>query len=178
VGFTIVSMTLSLVAVFIPILFLGGIMGRLFREFAATIMVAILLSGAVSLSLTPMMCSRFLAPERKDRHGRFFDAFESFWERTVRLYARTWTGSFTGRCSSSLPRLWWYGVLVWFHIKGVHSAGHSFSPCPPRVRRPPSGDGQSQEAVAAVVGADTTFRPSINRRWDGWRQTGAACLSG
>ena len=89
VGFTIVSMTLSLVAVFIPILFLGGIMGRLFREFAVTIMVAILLSGFVSLSLTPMMCSRFLKPERKDKHGRFFDAFESFWERTVALYGRS-----------------------------------------------------------------------------------------
>ena len=60
VGFTIVSMTLSLTAVFIPILFLGGIMGRLFREFAVTIMAAILISGFVSLSLTPMMCSRFL----------------------------------------------------------------------------------------------------------------------
>ncbi|MBN1503627.1 MAG: efflux RND transporter permease subunit, partial [Candidatus Eisenbacteria bacterium] len=89
VGFTIVSMTLSLVAVFIPILFLGGIMGRLFREFAVTIMVAILLSGFVSLSLTPMLCSRFLKPERKDKHGRFFDAFESFWERTVRAYSTT-----------------------------------------------------------------------------------------
>ncbi len=87
VGFTIVSMTLSLVAVFIPILFLGGIMGRLFQEFAVTIMVAILLSGFVSLSLTPMMCSRFLKPERKDRHGRFFDAVERFWERTVRVYS-------------------------------------------------------------------------------------------
>jgi HAE1 family hydrophobic/amphiphilic exporter-1 len=89
VGFTIVSMTLSLVAVFIPILFLGGIMGRLFREFAVTIMVAILFSGFVSLSLTPMMCSRFLKPERKDKHGRFFDAFESFWTKTVELYARS-----------------------------------------------------------------------------------------
>jgi len=89
VSFTIVSMTLSLVAVFIPILFLGGIMGRLFREFAVTIMFAILISGFVSLSLTPMMSSRFLKPERKDRHGRFFDAFESFWTRTVGFYGRT-----------------------------------------------------------------------------------------
>jgi HAE1 family hydrophobic/amphiphilic exporter-1 len=89
VAFTIVSMTLSLVAVFLPVLLLGGIMGRLFREFAVTIMVAILISGFVSLSLTPMMSSRFLRPERKDRHGRFFDAFESFWESTVGLYGRT-----------------------------------------------------------------------------------------
>src|SRR5205814_2481086 len=60
IGFTIVSMTVSLVAVFIPVLFLSGILGRLFREFAITISVAILVSGFVSLSLTPMLCSRIL----------------------------------------------------------------------------------------------------------------------
>ena len=65
VGFTIVSMTLSLAAVFIPILFMGGIMGRLFQEFAVTIMAAILISGFVSLTLTPMMCSRFLRPRAR-----------------------------------------------------------------------------------------------------------------
>jgi len=86
VGFTIVSMTLSLTAVFIPILFLGGIMGRLFREFAVTIMVAILLSGFVSLSLTPMMCSRFLKHETNERHGRLYNLIESFWDRSQRLY--------------------------------------------------------------------------------------------
>jgi hydrophobic/amphiphilic exporter-1 (mainly G- bacteria), HAE1 family len=62
IGFTILSMTLSLTAVFIPVLFMGGVMGRLFHEFAVTIMVAILISGVVSLSLTPMLCSRFLKP--------------------------------------------------------------------------------------------------------------------
>lgn len=62
IGFTILSMTISLVAVFIPVLFMGGILGRLFREFAVTISVAILISGIVSLSLTPMLCSRFLRP--------------------------------------------------------------------------------------------------------------------
>ncbi|HEY6242575.1 MAG TPA: efflux RND transporter permease subunit [Pyrinomonadaceae bacterium] len=65
IGFTIVSMTISLVAVFIPVLFLGGILGRLFREFAITISVAILVSGFVSLSLTPMLCSRFLKAAKK-----------------------------------------------------------------------------------------------------------------
>ena len=61
IGFTIVSMTLSLAAVFIPVLFMGGILGRLFNEFAVTICVAILISGVVSVTLTPMLCSRFLA---------------------------------------------------------------------------------------------------------------------
>jgi len=89
VGFTIISMTLSLTAVFIPILFLGGIMGRLFREFAVTIMVAILISGFVSLSLTPMMCSRFLRHKKKEKHGRFFNAVESFWEKSLGLYEKT-----------------------------------------------------------------------------------------
>ncbi len=68
IGFTIVSMTVSLVAVFIPVLFLGGILGRLFREFAITISVAILVSGFVSLSLTPMLCSRLLKVVRGHRH--------------------------------------------------------------------------------------------------------------
>ena len=67
IGFTILSMTLSLAAVFIPVLFLGGIVGRLFREFAVTIATAILISGVVSITLTPMLCSRFLRPPSKRR---------------------------------------------------------------------------------------------------------------
>ncbi len=74
IGFTVISMTLSLVAVFLPILFMGGILGRLFTEFSVTIGLAVLISGAVSLSLTPMLCSRFLQPSH--RHGRLFDGFE------------------------------------------------------------------------------------------------------
>jgi len=89
VGFTIISMTLSLTAVFIPILFMGGIMGRLFREFAVTIMVAILISGFVSLSLTPMMCSRFLKHEREEKHGRFFNTIEAFWVKSLGLYEKS-----------------------------------------------------------------------------------------
>jgi hydrophobic/amphiphilic exporter-1 (mainly G- bacteria), HAE1 family len=75
--FTIISMTLSLAAVFIPVLFMGGILGRLLHEFAVTIMAAVLISGFVSLTLTPMMCSRILRPHRKDeKHGRLYMAFE------------------------------------------------------------------------------------------------------
>jgi HAE1 family hydrophobic/amphiphilic exporter-1 len=72
VGFTILSMTLSLAAVFIPLMFMGGIIGRLFREFAVTIMAAILVSGFVSLTLTPMLCSRLLARPAHATHGRWF----------------------------------------------------------------------------------------------------------
>src|SRR5213075_350459 len=71
ISFTILSMTLSLVAVFIPVLFMGGLVGRLLHEFAVTIGVAILVSGFVSLSLTPMLCSRFLKPPHTQKHGRF-----------------------------------------------------------------------------------------------------------
>jgi HAE1 family hydrophobic/amphiphilic exporter-1 len=75
--FTIVSMTISLAAVFIPVLFMGGILGRLLNEFAVTIIAAVLISGCVSLTLTPMMCSRILKPHRRDeRHGSMYMAFE------------------------------------------------------------------------------------------------------
>ena len=75
--FTIISMTISLAAVFIPVLFMGGILGRLLHEFAVTIMAAVLISGFVSLTLTPMMCSRILKPHRAEaRHGRLYWAFE------------------------------------------------------------------------------------------------------
>ena len=70
IGFTILSMTISLVAVFIPVLFMGGMLGRMLHEFAVTISVAILISGFVSLTLTPMLCSRFLKPPATERHGR------------------------------------------------------------------------------------------------------------
>ena len=88
IGFTIVSMTLSLVAVFIPVLFLSGIVGRLLHEFAVTISIAVLVSGFVSLTLTPMLCSRFLKPP-KEKHGRLYTATESFFTGMTNLYDRT-----------------------------------------------------------------------------------------
>ncbi len=89
VGFTIVSMTLSLTAVFIPLLFMGGIIGRLFSEFAVTITVAILASGVVSLTLTPMMASRFLKPHHEIKRGRFYYATEKIFDRALAFYDRT-----------------------------------------------------------------------------------------
>src|SRR6202008_1785330 len=77
IGFTLVSMTLSLAAVFIPVFFMGGILGRLLHEFAVTIIVAVLISGFVSLTLTPMMCARILkAHDPNARHGRMYMSFE------------------------------------------------------------------------------------------------------
>src|SRR5262249_5378418 len=89
VGFTIVSMTLSLAAVFIPVLFMGGVPGRLFREFAVTIGVSILISGFVSLTLTPMLCSRFLKHTKPEDHGRFYRASERVFDRSVSWYGKT-----------------------------------------------------------------------------------------
>src|SRR5947207_1069530 len=86
VGFTMLSMTLSLAAVFIPVLFMGGIVGRLFHEFAVTIGASILVSGVVSLTLTPMLCSRFLKPPREAHHGRFYEASERVYERVLGAY--------------------------------------------------------------------------------------------
>ena len=89
IGFTIMSMTLSLAAVFIPILFMGGILGRLFREFAVTISVAILVSGFVSLTLTPMLCSRFLRAHKDQKHGRFYQTSERFFDGMLHVYDST-----------------------------------------------------------------------------------------
>jgi len=86
IGFTIVSMTISLVAVFIPVVFMKGMLGRLLNEFAITISVAILISGFVSLSLTPMLCSRFLRPHGGESHGRFYLAMEAVFNGMYRFY--------------------------------------------------------------------------------------------
>jgi HAE1 family hydrophobic/amphiphilic exporter-1 len=89
IGFTIVSMTLSLAAVFIPVLFMGGILGRLFKEFAVTICVAILISGVVSVTLTPMLCSRFLKEIHHHTHGWFYRITEGFFQGMLHVYDHT-----------------------------------------------------------------------------------------
>ncbi len=86
IGFTIVSMTLALTAVFIPVLFMSGIIGRLLHEFAVVIMVAVLVSGLVSLTLTPMLCSRFLRSQRELKHGRVYMKLENFFAWLLRKY--------------------------------------------------------------------------------------------
>jgi hydrophobe/amphiphile efflux-1 (HAE1) family protein len=88
IGFTIVSISLSLVAVFIPLLLMGGIVGRLFREFAVTVTVAILFSGTIALTLTPMMGSRFLKSSREIHHGRVYLFFERMFDRLLAGYER------------------------------------------------------------------------------------------
>jgi HAE1 family hydrophobic/amphiphilic exporter-1 len=91
ISFTILSMTLSLIAVFIPVLFMGGILGRLLHEFAVVIMVAVLISGVVSLTLTPMMCSRILKTHHEQQHGRMFNFVERRFENLKNGYDVTLT---------------------------------------------------------------------------------------
>ncbi|QPF87835.1 efflux RND transporter permease subunit [Bradyrhizobium genosp. L] len=93
VGFTVLSMSISLIAVFIPILLMGGIVGRLFREFAMTISISILISLAVSLATTPMMCAVLLKPETGQGHGRLYWASERFFEAMLSFYRRTLTAA-------------------------------------------------------------------------------------
>lgn len=88
VGFTIVSMTISLIAVFIPILLMGGIVGRLFREFAVTVSVAILMSGLISLTVTPMMCAWLIKHDHDAEHGRLYRWSEAAFEAVTRGYGR------------------------------------------------------------------------------------------
>jgi len=89
IGFTIISLTVSLIAVLIPLLFMGDIVGRLFREFAVTLSVTILVSAIVSLTLTPMMCSRLLRAKSDAKPGRFYDASERVFNRVIKFYGRT-----------------------------------------------------------------------------------------
>src|SRR5215475_2117817 len=97
IGFTIVSMTLSLAAVFIPVLFMGGILGRLLKEFAVTIIVAVLISGFVSLTLTPLLCSRMLKIERHQKHGKIYAFSERMFDAMLAAYRVTLTWALSHR---------------------------------------------------------------------------------
>jgi HAE1 family hydrophobic/amphiphilic exporter-1 len=107
IGFTILSMTLSLAAVFIPVLFMGGIVGRLFHEFAVTVTSAILVSGFVSLTLTPMLCSRFLRPPAEAHHGRLYALTERFFKGMLGTYR--WT---LERCLEHRPAVMVVSALL------------------------------------------------------------------
>jgi HAE1 family hydrophobic/amphiphilic exporter-1 len=117
IGFTIISMTVSLVAVFIPVLFMGGIVGRLLREFAVVISVAILVSGVVSLTLTPMLGSRFLRHTASEHHGRMFQWSERQFDRLLKGYERTLHWAMRGRLVTLLVSFVLMGVTAWYFIQ-------------------------------------------------------------
>jgi multidrug efflux pump len=116
IGFTVMSISISLVAVFIPILLMGGIVGRLFREFAVTLSVAILVSLGISLTTTPMMCAKLLRPESSERHGGFYRLSEKFFAWMVRTYERTLAVVLRHPAFTALVLLITIGVNVYLFI--------------------------------------------------------------
>jgi HAE1 family hydrophobic/amphiphilic exporter-1 len=117
IGFTIVSMTLSLVAVFIPVLFMGGLVGRLLNEFAITISIAILASGVVSLTLTPMLCSRWLRHESEVRHGAWYRASESVFNGILAFYERGLRGALRWKWLTLLISAAVLGATGWLFVR-------------------------------------------------------------
>ncbi|MGA7949162.1 MAG: efflux RND transporter permease subunit [Thiobacillaceae bacterium] len=113
ISFTVVSMTLSLVAVFLPVLFMGGILGRLLHEFAVTIIAAVLVSGFVSLTLTPMLCSRWLRPSHEVHHGRVYRASEAVFDAMKHAYDRSLSSVLRHRRATMLAFLVVFVVTGW-----------------------------------------------------------------
>ncbi len=143
IGFTIISMTISLIAVFIPVLFMQGIVGRLLHEFAITICAAIVVSGVVSLTLTPMLCSRYVKHVEAESHGRVFQAFERFFDALLGTYEKTL------RIAVNHPRI----VLASFFAT-LFVTGYLFTVVPKDFI--PSGD--SGQIIAFTEGAqDVSF---------------------
>ena len=150
IGFTIVSMTISLIAVFIPVMFMSGIVGRLLHEFAVTICASILVSGIVSLTLTPMLCSRYLKHSENETHGRLFRAFERFFELLLAGYESSL------RLAMAHPRF----VVVGFVLSVVFS-GLLFAHIPKGFL--PSGD--SGQITATTEGAqDISFAGMVEKQ--------------
>ncbi len=160
IGFTIVSMTLSLSAVFIPVLFMSGLLGRLLHEFAVTIVVAVLVSGFVSLTLTPMMCSRFVHAQHGRKHGRIYNAFERFFDGVLARYDRSLQFVMRHRFTTLMLSLMIAAVtlfLFWFIPKGFfpnEDTGQIFAIT--EAAQDISFDAMSahQQAAAKIVGAD------------------------
>jgi multidrug efflux pump len=116
IGFTLVSLTLSLIAVLIPLLFMADVVGRLFREFAITLAVSILISLVVSLTLTPMMCARLLKHEKAERHGRLYHATGKFFDDMIALYGRMLTWALRYQTVTLLIAVATLALTVWLYV--------------------------------------------------------------
>jgi len=116
IGFTIISLTVSLVAVLIPLLFMGDVVGRLFREFAITLSVTILVSAVVSLTLTPMMCSRLLRHTPESQKGRFYQASENVFNKIIEFYGRTLKWVLQHQTATLLVAAGTLVLTVWLYI--------------------------------------------------------------
>ena len=116
IGFTIVSLTISLIAVLIPLPFMGDVVGRLFREFAITLSVTILVSAVVSLTLTPMMCSRLLRHTPESQKGRFYQASENVFNKIIEFYGRTLKWVLQHQTATLLVAAGTLVLTVWLYI--------------------------------------------------------------
>ena len=116
IGFTIVSLTVSLIAVLIPLLFMGDITGRLFREFAVTLAVTILVSALVSLTLTPMLCAKLLRHRKDAQEGRFYRASEAVFEKTIAFYGRTLKWVLEHRTMTLLVAAGTFALTIFLYI--------------------------------------------------------------
>ncbi|HEX2580936.1 MAG TPA: efflux RND transporter permease subunit [Dongiaceae bacterium] len=161
ISFTIVSITLSLVAVFIPILFMGGILGRFFHEFGVTISMTILFSGLVSLTLTPMMCARLMKPERTAQHARgFYHVLESGFERMLGIYRVTLAQVFRYRffvLLFTIGTIIVSGYLFWIIPKGLfplEDTGLIFAQTEGPQYISFAAMSEAQQAAAALVKTD------------------------
>jgi multidrug efflux pump len=157
IGFTIVSLTISLIAVLIPLLFMGDIVGRLFREFAVTLSVTILVSAVVSLTLTPMMCSRLLRAKAQARPGGFYQASERIFDKVIQFYGRTLRWVLGHQPATLLVAAAMLVLTIWLYvivpkgffpvqdtgvIQGISEAAQNISF---------SGMAEKQQALAAVI---------------------------
>jgi hydrophobe/amphiphile efflux-1 (HAE1) family protein len=160
IGFTIISMTISLVAVFIPVLFMGGVLGRLLHEFAVTISAAILVSGFVSLTLTPMLCSRFLKPvNHAETHGRFYRVTEGLFQRSVDFYERTLRAALRWRTATllvAISTIALTGILLVITPKG-------FIPTEDTGRIQVQIEAAQDASFDAMVGYQTAVNAAIRR---------------
>ena len=180
IGFTVISLTVSLIAVFIPLIFMTGIVGRLFREFAITLSIAVAVSAVVSLTLTPMMCARLLRPESEEKHGRLFHLSERYFQGMLNAYERglQWVLRHQGftlivAVATLVGTVWLYvlipkGLLPQQDtglILGVTDAAESISFRSMVAKQRAVADivrtNQNVTAVAAFVGAGTV-NPTMN----------------
>ena len=147
VEFTIIAMTVSLVAVFIPVLFMGGIVGRLLQEFAVTIGVAILVSCFVSISLTPMLCSRFLKTSHGQKHGRLYNLTERMFDGSLRAVRRH-----AAVCASGIAPSRWRSRCCWWSRRRICSRSFRRAFCRSKIR-------------VASTSASRRSRASAMKKW-------------
>ena len=176
VGFTVMSISMSLIAVFIPILLMGGIVGRLFREFAMTLSIAILISLAVSLTTTPMMCALLLRPKPRRQHGRLHAAANA---ASTACCAAT-SARCAGRCDH--PRLVMLVLLATVGAQRLPVHDHAEGLFPAAGHRPPDRrhPGRPEHLVpgdAAEADAVHRHRAATIRRWTAWSASPAAAAA-